>query len=473
MSRPGRLGRGHGYGSLDIRSRQWPRLVLVAAVLTASPAHASVILLATGTLTGSAAGENADLSGLTGPLENGLPENMLGGIGSGLAYVGGNTFLAMPDRGPNATSYNDALDETVSYISRFHTVTMNLTPNAPGAPLPFTLTPTLDKTTLLWSSTPLAYGSGAGLAVGSGQPAQNKAGRFHFSGRSDNFDPGQGTGHPNHARFDPEGIRVAGHGKSLFVSDEYGPCLYEFDRDTGKRIRAFMMPPNLNIGRAATVVHAEARANTSGRTPNRGLEGLAITPDGKTLVGTLQAAMIQDAAEPETKTLVRIVAIEIETGAARQYGYQLTDGAGISEIVAVNDREFLVAERDGKGLGDGSAAEAKKLYKIDLAGATDITNLTGNAAAEAAVGKTEFLDLVQALAAAGIPADRIPAKIEGVAFGQDVVLNDEVLHTLYIAGDNDFVPEVAGPNRFYVFGFTDSDLPGFVPASAVPVPTTP
>ncbi len=60
-----------------------------------------------------------------------------------------------------------------------------------------------------------------------------------------------------------------------------------------------------------------------------------------------------------------------------EYGYLLTDGSGASEIVAINDHEFLVDERDGKGLGDGSAAKVKKLYKIDLTGATDITNLSG------------------------------------------------------------------------------------------------
>ena len=39
-------------------------------------------------------------------LESGVAGNMLGGVGSGLAYAGSNTFLALPDRGPNATPYN-------------------------------------------------------------------------------------------------------------------------------------------------------------------------------------------------------------------------------------------------------------------------------------------------------------------------------------------------------------------------------
>lgn len=454
-----------------MRRRFFPQVVLFA-VLAAPAAQASVVLLANGTLTGSAAGPDADLSGLTGTMENGVPANILGGMGSGLAYAGGNTFLALPDRGPNATAYNSNVDDTVSYIARFHTLTMDLTPNAPGAPLPFTLAPTLNATTLLSSPTPLAYGSGAGLGLGSGAPAQNGANTFYFTGRSDNFDQGQNSGNPLNGRFDPEAIRVAGNGKSVFVSDEYGPYVYEFDKQTGKRLKAFTLPSNLAADHPAPTGAAETAGNASGRTPNRGMEGLAITPDGKTLVGVMQSALIQDAASNDTKKLARIVTIDIATGDTRQYGYQLTDGSGISEIVAINDHEFLLDERDGKGLGDGSNAQVKKLYKIDLAGAADITNLSGSAAANAAVGKTQFLDLVQALMAEGITPDQLPAKIEGVAFGQDVTLNGEVLHTLYIANDNDFLPNVAGPNRFYVFGFKDVDLPGYQPVSAVPVPNS-
>src|SRR5229473_1580949 len=47
-----------------------------------------------------------------------------------------------------------------------------------------------------------------------------------------------------------------------------------------------------------------------------------------------------------------------------------------------------VPERHGKGLGDGSTAKVKQVFKIDLAGATDITNLSGAAAKAAAVAKS-------------------------------------------------------------------------------------
>lgn len=47
----------------------------------------------------------------------------------------------------------------------------------------------------------------------------------------------------------------------------------------------------------------------------------------------------------------------------------------MSEITAINDHEFLVLERDGKGLGDGSNAVVKTLFKIDLAGLPAVRRL--------------------------------------------------------------------------------------------------
>ena len=122
-------------------------------------------LLATGTLDESRAGAWVDVSGLTYTLENGAPANYLGGMGSAITYAGGNEFLALPDRGPNAVPFDSDVDDTVAYVNRFHTVHLNLTPNTSGSGLPFELKPLLQQTTLLWSATPLVYGSANGSGV--------------------------------------------------------------------------------------------------------------------------------------------------------------------------------------------------------------------------------------------------------------------------------------------------------------------
>lgn len=469
------------------------KIQTLAALLTASallaPAAHSVELIAIGSVSGS----YEDFATETAfPLENGTPGNLLGGIGSGLAYAGGSTFLALPDRGPNAAPYNSSVDDTVSYIPRFHTFNLSLAPNTdPLSGLPFTLTPMLVETTLLSSGSPLAYGNGAGLGtqidgvtpLGAGAPALNAIDHTHyFTGRSDNFSATLPSTNPSNARLDPEAIRVSNNGRSVFISDEYGPYVHEFNRVTGKRVRSFKLPANLAITTLSPQKDVEIGSNPVGRVTNKGMEGLAITPDGKLLVGIMQANLEQD-----KKKSLRIVTIETGSGATHEYAYQLTVGSGVSEIVAVNNHQFLVDERDGSGMADtplltdpASAADVKKLFLIDLAGATDITAIAGpNANLSAyAVAKTEFLDIVAKLNAAGVDSYLIPSKIEGLAFGQDVVIDGVTKHTLYVSNDNDFLATIAdpfklpgdatrgmiaNPNQFYVFAFTESELPGFMP----------
>jgi len=438
---------------------------LVTLLLTGAVAHAGPTLIATGSISGTYEDFALDTAA---PLENGVPGNRLGGMGSGLAHAGGNIFLALPDRGPNAVPYNSAVDDTASYVARFQTLSLSLAPGDPGSALPFVLTPMLIDTTLLSSATPLVYGDGVAAGLPNGAPALNARDHTHyFTGRSDNFDPTKLSTNPANARIDPEGIRVSNDGRRVYVSDEYGPYVYEFSRRTGQRLRSFRIPDNLAVSVLSAQGSVEIASNTSGRAANKGMEGLAITPDGTLLVGMIQAPLIQDGGK-----VLRIVTFEIATGRTRQYAYALTTGTGVSEIVAVNNHEFLVDERDGKGLGDGSAAVAKQLFKIDLAGATDVSAISGAAnLAPLAVPKALFLNVVTALTAAGIPAIHIPAKLEGLAFGPDVTLNGATLHTLYVANDNDFVPAevdknnilVDNPNQWFVFAFGDADLPGFVP----------
>ena len=99
------------------------------------------------------------------------------------------------------------------------------------------LTPQLVDTTLLHTSDRLAYGSGAAYGVPNGAPALNGTNRTdYFTGRSDNFDPTHLSTWPRDARLDPESIRVANDGQSVFISDEYGPYIDRFDRRTGRRI---------------------------------------------------------------------------------------------------------------------------------------------------------------------------------------------------------------------------------------------
>src|ERR1700748_2326015 len=89
-------------------------LLTAALALALSLAQAQPTLIAIGSLTGSRAGADTDLSGLTYLLENQAPANLLGGLGSAITYDVGKKFLLLPDRGPNATTFDPLIDNTVS-----------------------------------------------------------------------------------------------------------------------------------------------------------------------------------------------------------------------------------------------------------------------------------------------------------------------------------------------------------------------
>src|SRR5262249_43713272 len=150
-------------------------------------------------------------------------------------------------------------------------------------------------------------------------------------------------------------------GRSVFISDEYGPYVYQFDRATGARVRAYKIPDKFAVSNLSPNGATEISGNKSGRVADKGMEGLAITPDGRTLVGMMQSPLIQDGGTDAAT--VRILKIDVSTGATREYAYSLTNigtpnkakYTTVSDIVAVNDHQFLVDERDGKGLGDNSS----------------------------------------------------------------------------------------------------------------------
>jgi hypothetical protein len=449
----------------------------IAAILAAPSAHATVDLIAIGTLSGT----GSDLSTETeAPLENGAAGNLLGGIGSGIAYAGCSTFLAVPDRGPNALAYDALVSDTTSYINRFHTISIDLAPSAPGSALPFDLTPTLTATTLLHAPQKLVYGDGVLAGLPDGTPALNAVNHTNYlTGRSDNFVGSQLSTYALDARFDPESIRVSNDGSNVFISDEYGPYIYRFNRKTGQRTAVVAVPDMFAISHLSANGDDEISGNTSGRVSNKGMEGLAISPDGTILYGAMQSPLAQDGGTNARYT--RILKIDLVTGATSQFAYPLTNiGTAakpkyptISDIVAVNNHELLVDERDGKGLGDNSTAVFKKLFHIDLDGAPDVSLLVGESTlAPAAVAKgAPFLDIVAVLNAHGFASNDIPAKLEGVAFGPDVDVNGVTKHTLFVANDNDFVgtvidgnhpdPGIDNPNRFFVFAVDVSELSGY------------
>ena len=203
---------------------------------------------------------------------------------------------------------------------------------------------------------------------------------------------------PSADGIDSEGLVRAADG-SFWISDEYGPHIAHFDANgrTIERINPFGSGTG---GRKIPAVFANRRAN-------RGMEGLAITPDGKTLVGMMQSPMYNPTKAAVASSIVlRILTFDIATGATKQYAYLMenTTLTGVSDIVAVNSTTFLTIERDGLFGGDATNPAAfKRVFKIDLSAATDISDAANGATGKLYGGKTvEELNNAAGLQAAGV-----------------------------------------------------------------------
>ncbi len=165
---------------------------------------------------------------------------------------------------------------------------------------------------------------------------------------------------PDPNGYDPEGLVALPDG-TFWVSDEYGPYITHFGAD-GRALER-LSPFDGTLPR-----------ELANRVVNRGMEGLAITPDGTTLVGIMQSALQQPDLTAKAKKVptLRIVTVDLRTRATHEYLYLLDDPAknsgAVSEITALSPTRFLVVERDG----DFEPGAYKRLFEIDLAGATDV-----------------------------------------------------------------------------------------------------
>ena len=63
---------------------------------------------------------------------------------------------------------------------------------------------------------------------------------------------------------------------------------------TGARLRTFALPAEFAVTQLSPQGDVEIAGNTVGRVANKGMEGLAISPDGRLLFGAMQSPLLQD-----------------------------------------------------------------------------------------------------------------------------------------------------------------------------------
>ena len=274
------------------------------------------------------------------------------GFGSAITFKGFNEnnepeFYALTDRGPNGNSpdYKDGDDV---YPSKFF-------PSASFTPSIGLLTLKEDKA-VIDSAIKIKDQSGnpiTGLPLEPGVMGSTGEVALDMNLNSLGYD---------NDGVDSEGISIDKDG-NIWICDEYGPFLIKLDAE-GKILEKYE-PGN---GLPEVLKY---------RIPNRGFEGLTITPSGKILVAVQSVLDV----EGETKgnaLFTRIVEFDPETKESKMYAYPVKtedytspQDCKVGDIYAVDEHTLLVIEQ-GK---DRDKNMQNYIYKVDLSNATDITNV--------------------------------------------------------------------------------------------------
>ncbi|MEC3914803.1 esterase-like activity of phytase family protein [Nocardia sp. CDC160] len=351
------------------------------------------------------------------------------GYGSAFTPVPGSTdeFYGLTDRGPNVDG--KAKNEKIAPVPDF-------TPQIAKFKLVGNKA-TVESTILLKNPAGQPFNGLVDTSASTGETMKDLTGK---------------TLAPTDHGIDSEGLVALPDG-SLWVSDEYGPFLVHFD---AKGTELERLAPGRGLPK-----------ELSYRTPNQGMEGLTITPDGNTLVGVIQSALSEPGVTNSRETPVtRLVTVDLKTRAVKEFAVPLEnpkEKLAISEITALTNTTFLIDERDGNKAPKAN----KKLWTIDISGATDIGPRSKVAGApydpdkgilidgkplEVYVGTVSTADAVAALKKANITPVAKTANLDlaglldslnpdGKFFGHDKiegVATTDGGKTLYISNDSDF-----------------------------------
>ncbi len=373
-------------------------------------------------------------------------------------YTG--TLFAQPDRGYNVNA-------TLNYTPRVYRLNLVFRPAPAGAASQNQVGLTLIDT--------IKYTEADGTPLTSLDPGSNtSASRTGF--------PVLPAAFNNRISLDAEGIIVNADG-SFWVSDEYGPFLWRFAAD-GKLLSA-IRPPEALVGKrngadsfssnnSPAGQPAPSPANpVTGRQNNQGLEGLSVSPDGRTLFALLQSATRQDGGTGGTSATrfnTRLLAYDISGPAPVLRGHYVvqlptfTSGtttlvAAQSEMLALNNTQFLVLARDsGNGRGLNPTSLYRSVLVYDVASATNLVGtefetagrpVAPNGVLDAGIrpaARSEFLNLNVSsdLARFGLKngptddANNLSEKWEALALmpALDPFAPDD--YFLFIGNDNDF-----------------------------------
>jgi len=275
--------------------------------------------------------------------------------------------------------------------------------------------------------------------------------------------------------LDAESLQFTRNG-GFYIGDEYAANVYYFD--PRGRLRGVIRPPAAVAPRRdGWPYFGSLQAPDTGRRNNQGVEGVSLSPDGRTLFVTLQSALVQDSATGNAagRVATRILVYDVSDmpTPAQPIAHHVVqlpaytaDGAGgapdrtaaQSEIRALDGHRFLMLARDGAGLGAASAAPIvyKSILLVDFTGATNLagtdyeagtasllrdpagTALRPDIVPAARVELVNMLNPVQ-LACFGLGIDTLSEKWEAMDLVSVLEPDRPNDYFLLVGNDNDFI----------------------------------
>jgi len=242
---------------------------------------------------------------------------------------------------------------------------------------------------------------------------------------------------------DTEAIAYDSRDGSYWLGEEYGPSILHVAADGTLLLR--ITPKGLGLAMNGVAVRELLPDYYRMRKPNRGFEGVAISPDGSRLFVMLQSPLLNpDKKSGEESRNIRIAVFDTTDGdnpklagiyvyqseAASDVGAPTQDDIKIGDIAGVSRTTILVAERDST---DGG--QHKKAYLVDISGATDISTKDVNGrsieqASESDLKKAGIAYVKKSMAVDLAKLGFSPDKFEGLAIIDST--------TIAVVNDNDF-----------------------------------
>lgn len=346
----------------------------------------------------------------------------LGSIGSGLWHGptdAADTYWLLSDRGPNVQVDVDGEERRTFPVPDFD-------------PLIVQVKTVADGSLKIVKTIPFVDGKGKPVTGLPNSAAHDEPG-YTFDGQT------QLPFNPN--GIDPEGLVRTRNG-DFWVVEEYGPSLLHVAAN-GRVLKRFV-PQGVALDGAGYPVAATLPGIFALRKSNRGFEGLALSPDERTLYLVLQSPLSNpDKKSGKKSRNTRILKFDIAAQrVTAEYVYRLDkysdfdpkapdqDEMKVSGLTALDDDTLVALERT-----DAVA----KLYAVELGGAANILGSRwDDPATSPSLEESKDKDFDKA-GIAPLPKQRLinfstvpgaPRKIEGVSF-----LDKQ---TVAIANDNDF-----------------------------------